>query len=112
MIEKALRADPRRARAAYLEYLAVGSFVSEDYAAAVKQAENAAQRAGYLLPLRIMLAVFHALLGQPEKAHAHVQAVLEAAPDAAIPLIRRPPFKNQRDVDRYIDGLRKAGFPG
>jgi tetratricopeptide (TPR) repeat protein len=111
LIEKALHADPRRARAAYLEYLAIGNFLSENYAVALKQAENAAQRAGYLPYLRILLAVLHALLGQTEKAHAQVQAVLEAAPDAAIRLIRRPPFKNEMDVDRFLGGLRKAGFP-
>ncbi len=60
---------------------------------------------------RVLLADFHAMLGQAEKAHAQVQAVLEAAPDAKISLIRRPPFENETDVNRYVDGLRMAGFP-
>ena len=111
LIEKALQAEPRRARAAYFEYLAIGCFMSEEYAVALKQTEIAAQRAGYLPYLRILLADFHALIGQTEKALAQVQAVLEAAPDAKISLIRRPPFENETDVNRYVDGLRMAGFP-
>ena len=74
-------------------------------------AETAAQRAGYLPYLRILLAVFHASLGQTEKARAQVEALLEVEPDATIQTIRRPPFEDEADTDRFLDGLRKAGFP-
>ncbi len=111
LIEKASRADPRRARFAFFEYLAIGKFLLGDYAAALDLAETAAQRAGYLPYLRILLAIFHALQEQPEKARAHVEALLEVAPDASIETIRRPPFKEEADLDRFLDGLRKAGLP-
>jgi adenylate cyclase len=111
LIEKALRADPRRAKVAYFEYLAIGNFLLGDYAAALKLAENAAQRIGYLPYLRILLAIFHASLGQPDRARAEVEALLEVAPDATIGTIKRPPFKNEIDSGRFLDSLRKAGLP-
>ena len=111
LVEKALRADPRRVRFAYFEILAIGKFLLEDYAAALELAETAAQRAGYLPYLRVLLAVFHAALGQADKARAQVEALVEVAPDATVRTIRRPPFKDEADTDKFIDGLRKAGFP-
>ena len=112
LIEKALRADPRRARNVdFFEYLAIGHFVSGDCARALEWTEKAALRTGYLPSVRILLAIFHALLEQPEKAHAQVRAVLAVAPDATIETIKRPPFKNEADINRYLHGLRKAGFP-
>ncbi len=111
LIEKALRADPRHDEISFFAYLAIGNFLLGKYALAQTWTEKAAQRVGYLPYLRILLAVFHASLEQPEKAHAHVLAVLESAPDATLASIKRPPFKNQTDVDRYSYGLRMAGFP-
>ncbi len=111
LIEKAIRADPRRSRFAYFEYLAIGNFLLGEYAVALESAEVAAQRAGYLPYLRILLAILHTALGQPEKAQAQVEALLEVAPDATVQTIRRPPFKDEAATDRFLDGLRKAGFP-
>ncbi len=111
LIEKALRADPRHDEISFFAYLAIGNFLLGKYALAQTWTEKAAQRVGYLPYLRILLAVFHASLEQIEKAHVHVLAVLETAPDATLDSIKRPPFKNQTDADRYSYGLRMAGFP-
>jgi TolB-like protein/lipopolysaccharide biosynthesis regulator YciM len=111
LVEKALRADPRRTRFAYFEILAIGKFLLEDYAAALDLAETAAQRAGYLPYLRVLLAVIHAEMGQIEKAREQVEALIEVAPEATIESIRRPPFKDEADTKRFIEGLRHAGFP-
>ena len=112
MIEKALRVDPRRARnVTFFEYLAIGNFLSENHALALEWAQKSAQRTGYLPYLRILLAIFHASLEQPEKAQAQVREVLQVAPDASIATIKRPPLKNETDLKRYLDGLRKASFP-
>ena len=111
LIEKAIRADPRRSRFAYFEYLAIGNFLLGDYAAALESAETAAQRVGYLPYLRTLLAIFHASLGQLEKAQAQVKALLEIAPDATIETIRRPPLEEEADLEKFTDGLRRAGFP-
>ena len=111
LIEKAIRADPRRSRFAYFEYLAIGNFLLGDYAAALESAETAAQRVGYLPYLRTLLAIFHASLGQLEKAQAQVKALLEIAPDATIETIRRPPLEEEAVLEKFTDGLRRAGFP-
>jgi adenylate cyclase len=112
LIEKVLRADPRHSRNVFFfEYLAIGNFLLGECAGAQAWIEKAAQRIGYLPYLRILLAVFHTTLEQTEKAHTHVLAVLEAAPDATIGTIKRPPFKSDTNVKSYLDGLRKAGFP-
>ena len=111
LIEQALRVDPRRARnVTFFEYLAIGNFLSENYAIALEWAEKSAQRTGYLPYLRILLAIFYASLKQSEKAQDQVQEVLKVAPDASIATIKRPPFKNETDLNRFLDGLRQVGF--
>jgi len=111
LIEKALRADTRRAKFGFFEVLAIGKFLLGDCHGAMEFAETAAQRAGYLPYLRVLLAVFHAELGQIERARAQAAALLAVAPEATIETIRRPPFQNEADTKRFIEGLRKAGIP-
>ena len=55
----------------------------------------------------------------PDVASSLIEAIaqmtgsvlLEVAPDATVETIRRPHFKDEADLDRFLDGLRKAGLP-
>ena len=112
MIERALRADLRRAGSFnFIEYLALGHFLAARYDLAIEWREKAAQRAGYLPETRFFLASCFALLDRLEEARAQLQTALEAAPDARLAELRKLPFKDPAADRRFRDGLRKAGMP-
>lgn len=48
-----------------------------------------------------------------EEARAHAALALEARPDFSVGAWgKRLPYKNEADLQRFLDGLRKAGLPG
>jgi adenylate cyclase len=58
------------------------------------------------------VAACHAELGEMEKARAHAKLALEARPDFAVSgWGRRLPYKNEEDLQRFLNGFRKAGLP-
>lgn len=61
---------------------------------------------------RRMLAANFAHLGMMDKARAEAAEVLRVHPQFTITSWRhRPPYRDQAVLDRYVDGLRKAGLP-
>jgi hypothetical protein len=46
-----------------------------------------------------------------EEARAALAKLRELEPQASIELYAREPYKRQDDLERFIDGLRKAGLP-
>jgi TolB-like protein/class 3 adenylate cyclase/Tfp pilus assembly protein PilF len=61
---------------------------------------------------RRMLAANFARLGMMEEAQAEAREVLRLHPQFTISTWRRrPPYKDQAILERYIDALRKAGLP-
>jgi len=51
-------------------------------------------------------------LGRIEDAKWEAEEVLTLLPDFTVSAEReRAPYKRQVDLDRYIEGLRKAGLP-
>jgi len=58
------------------------------------------------------VAACHAELGQMEEAKAQAALALQARPDFSVSAWgRRQPYKNEVDLQRFLDGLRKAGLP-
>jgi adenylate cyclase len=58
-----------------------------------------------------LLAASYAHLGQLEEAKYHAQQVMETHPNFSIEHWRNvPPDKNPEPLERFIDGLRKAGL--
>ena len=58
------------------------------------------------------MAACHAELGDMEKARACAALALEAIPDFALSVLRkRLPYKNEADLQRFLEGFRKAGLP-
>ncbi len=79
---------------------------------AIVALKDAVARAPDFSPAHRCLAVVHSQLGRDEEARAEVKEILRLSPKASLSVWReRWPAKHQRDLDRYIDGLRKAGLP-
>jgi tetratricopeptide (TPR) repeat protein len=58
-----------------------------------------------------LLAASYAHLGKLEEAKYHAQCVMAAHPNFSIEHWRNvPPDKNPEPLERFIDGLRKAGL--
>ena len=59
-----------------------------------------------------LLAAAYAQLGNLAKAKEHVAAILAVNPETTISTVKpAAAFKKPADVDRYLEGLRKAGLP-
>jgi adenylate cyclase len=58
------------------------------------------------------VAACHARLGRMDEAHMHVALALKAKPDFSIAAwAKRLPYKNEADLQRFLDGLREARLP-
>ncbi len=57
------------------------------------------------------MASVYVRLGRIEEARAEVAKYLEAYPDRTMKDIRKFPFKDPAQTERYLDDLRKAGLP-
>ncbi len=69
-------------------------------------------RAPDFSPAHRWLAIIHSELGRDEEARAEMKEILRLSPNASLSVWReRWPAKHRRDLDRYIDGLRKGGMP-
>jgi hypothetical protein len=61
---------------------------------------------------RRLLAANFALLGMMDEARAQAREVMRLHPEFTISRWRdRPPYRDVAILERYIDGLRKAGLP-
>jgi adenylate cyclase len=59
-----------------------------------------------------LLAANYAHLGMMNEAHAAARNVMRLHPQFTISMWReRPPYRDRLPLDRYVDGLRKAGLP-
>jgi adenylate cyclase len=59
-----------------------------------------------------LLAATYAELGEIDKAKEHIAAILAINPKSTLASIEPSlAFKNRADIDRYLNGLRKAGMP-
>lgn len=92
--------------------LAVAEFVRGAYEDASDWARKTIQsRSTYPSSYR-MLAASCALTGNLSEARNAIERFRKFVPSASIEGTRsRLPFKNDADMERYLDGLRKAGLP-
>jgi adenylate cyclase len=57
------------------------------------------------------LAICYAELGRLEEAQTEMAEVLRLTPNASLEVVRQSlPFKDPADIERMLDGLRKAGL--
>jgi hypothetical protein len=93
----------------YLTSLADGYFVAARYEEMIATLEKVSQpwSASHR---RLMVGYAH--LGRLEDARAVLAKYRALEPQASIELLAKTlPFKRKDDLDRFLDGLRKAGLP-
>lgn len=113
MVARALRLSPRDPRAWLMSgAMAITSMIEEDYAAALRWAEQAlAQNRRFAVALRVA-AVSLVKLGQPQRARAVVQELLAVEPELTISgFFARIPVPVASMRQAYAEALREAGLP-
>jgi adenylate cyclase len=62
-------------------------------------------------PAYVNLTICYAYLGRQQEAEAELAKVLRLWPTYSLEIERQSmPYKNPADLERYLDGLRKAGL--
>jgi adenylate cyclase len=107
-VRKAMQLNPYHPNW-YLNVHAFVLHVAGRYAEALDAYSRMVQRPSFY---HAYVAACHAELGQTEEARAHAAMALEAKPDFSVEARGKwLPFKNKADLQRFLDGLRKAGLP-
>ncbi len=82
-------------------------------ASCAARAEKALRATAGVINARVNLATSHAHLGRLQDARNDVAKVEQLVPGYSIKVARDScVFVNNTDIDRFIDGLRKAGLGG
>ena len=111
LVKKAMRVNPHYPPV-YLFILGHAYYLAGQYEEAIQTMKRCVTRDPDFLPAHRNLAVIYSELGRDEEARAAVAEVLRISPEASLGLWRqRMPYKDRAILERFIDGLRKAGLP-
>ncbi len=109
-IRKAIRRNPRHSFQ-YLRLLGQAYFLLGRYQAAIPELQKVVEANPEFLTGHLWLAATYSQAGQIEEAEWEAEEVLTLLPDFSLAAEReRAPFVSP-GLDRYIEGLRKAGLP-
>jgi adenylate cyclase len=111
LVRQALQLNPRSAASLHA-YIARGLLLLNDRDEAVAEVVTCIRLAPSFRLCEEVAAVIYAELGRLDEAHAAASAAYRIDPDftlASAPEVL--PFKNPLDLQRFLDGLRKAGLP-
>jgi TolB-like protein len=114
LIKRAIRFDPNHGTV-HLRFLAGALRYTGRYDEAIvafnRMVEMRKGTYGEFMP-HIFLASLYAELDRMEEAKFHAKASLEIKFDSSIEWMRKSqPFKKSEDMERMVEGMRKAGFP-
>jgi TolB-like protein/Flp pilus assembly protein TadD len=110
-IHKAMRLDPRHPFV-YLRIKGQAHYLMGRYDAAIAEFERVVDRNPASSEGHLFLAAAYAQVGRIEDAEWEAQEILTLFPDFTLARVRqREPYRDSAHLDRYIDGLRKAGLP-
>jgi adenylate cyclase len=109
-IKKAMRLNPLYPFN-YSFYLGHAHFLLGQHEEAIALMNRAGARASTFLPLRRHLAVLYQELGRQEEAQAEVTEALRTFAWASIEDTRQRSLYKGALLERFLDGLRKAGMP-
>ncbi|MDH3212294.1 MAG: adenylate/guanylate cyclase domain-containing protein [Myxococcales bacterium] len=111
-LEKAVRLSPNDPMmGSYLGAIATTHFVAGRYEEAVAWARRSLQRSPDFLHARSLLAAGCAQRGRMDEARSAVQAVLRLDPGYSLSTVRSAyPSGDPDFLERYLDGLRRAGL--
>ena len=110
-VQKALRFNPVHPMFIYYTILANAHYMLGQYEAAAAAGELAVSRSPNSTAHR-PLAAAYAQLGRMDDARRQAEEILRIDPEFTLQqFARMVPLKNKSDIDRYVEGLRKAGLP-
>jgi len=110
LVEKAIRLNPHYP-VNYLYTLGYAYFATGQYEEAIAAEKEALTRNPDFLGSHLILIAIYSKLGQEEKARAHVAEALRINPQLSLEVWReRLPFKDQADLEGFLDALRKLGL--
>ena len=112
--EIAMRLSPRDAHiATWYGYLAMAAFIADEAEAAAEWSRKSVAANPQFPSGHRTLAASAANLGQLDEARAARERLQALLPHLTIAQLREslPYFKKPEDMDRYLEGLRKAGLP-
>jgi TolB-like protein/Tfp pilus assembly protein PilF len=108
---KAIRLDPFPPHY-FHEGMGFAYLIKGNYEKAITELKKALQLAPMNGGAHFKLAVAYGLLGREEEARASAEKTLELAPIVSVSMYAKTaPFKNQTDLELFLNGMRKAGFP-
>ncbi len=110
VLKKAIRLNPIPP-AWYLFNLGWAYRVSKQYEKAIEMYKKCLRRQSDYWYAYVGLAVSYTFLGREKEARAAVKEALNFNPDYSIKLVKKAPYKNQAELDRVVEALRKAGLP-
>ncbi len=86
-------------------------FLSRRYEEATAALKGALDSNPDFFPARAFLTAVYIELGRQEEARAEAGEILKKSPGTTLEVWRdRLPYKNQSDLERVLDALRKAGL--
>ena len=93
-------------------WTALGHYVLENYEEAVEWCRRSQrQNDGFIYTLVTLLAAY-GQLGQQDEARSCLQRLLELVPETSEQFVRQCyPFPDDALIERFLDGLNKAGVP-
>ena len=110
LFEKAIRLNPFGPSWYFLNF-GHSYRLTEQYQEAIAQYKKALRIAPNNIMAHLNLAGTYSLSGRGEEARAEAEEVLRLNPKFSLESFAKTlPFKNQAQIDRYIEALRKAGL--
>ena len=93
-----------------LSNLAQACRIARRYEEVVAACRQALQREPNHMTVHLTLAATFVEMGKMEEARVEATEVLRIDPKYTVERVRRTPWKDQAEKDRYIDSLHKAGL--
>ncbi len=95
----------------FCDTIALGYFVTAEYAPALEWAERAEELQPGLTYRLLLRIATHALSGEDDRAALLAARLRERHPDFSLDAMRPWPFAVRADSERLLEGLRAAGLP-
>ena len=96
----------------YHEGIGLAYLIKGNYEKAIAELKKALQLAPMWPPNHVKLSVAYGVSGREVEARASAGKALELAPFISLSWAAKIiPFENQTDIEFFLNGMRKAGFP-